>query len=129
MNINVGRAVGIGVGMFLSFCALLFGLFCAGMSLNEPGVTHRHFGVVVGFLPYLFTCWLVYRFACADDLESFEVCYLWDFYPKAFWRAVVAEICVCVIVVAFLFLLVWSATRQSHETPHPRETPPPIMKN
>jgi hypothetical protein len=53
----------------------------------------------------------------------------WDFYPKAFWRAVAAEVCVCVVVVAFIFLLNWSATRQSHETTHPRETPPPVMKN
>ena len=129
MNINAGRVVAVALAMFLSFCALLFGLFYAGIYLNEPGVQHRHLNVVIGFLPFLFTYWLVYRFSCTDELESWEILYLWDFYPRAFLRAVLAEVCVCAAVVGFIFLLDWSATRQSHDVPHPRETPPPVMKN
>lgn len=129
MNINVGKILAVGLAMFLSFWALLFGLFCAGIYLNEPGVQHRHLNVVIGFLPFLFTFWLVYRFNCADELESWEILWLWDFYPRAFLRAVLAEVCVCLAVVGLIVLLHWSATQQSHQAPHSRQEPPPVMKN
>ena len=86
MNRNVGRIVAVAFAIFLSFCALLFGLFYAGIYSSEPGVQHRHLNVVIGFFPYLFTFCLVYRFSCTDELESCEILYLWDFHPKAFLR-------------------------------------------
>jgi lysylphosphatidylglycerol synthetase-like protein (DUF2156 family) len=129
MNINAGRIIAVGFAMCLSFCALLFGLFYAGIYLHEPSVQHRHLNVVIGFLPFLFTFWLVYRFNCTDELESWEILYLRDFYPKAFLRAVLAEVFVCLAVAGLVFLLELSATRQSREGPHPRPEPPPVMKD
>lgn len=129
MNINVGRIVGVACGMALSFCAILFGLFCAGIYLHEPGVQDRHLNVVIGFLPFLFTFWIVYRSFCTDELESCEILYLWEFYPKAFLRAVIAEVCVFAAVGAFMFFLEWSWTRQARDTSHPGTAPPPIMQN
>jgi len=92
--------------MILSFLALFFGLCYASFFLSgEPGLQHRHLNVLVGFVPFLFTFWLTYRFSCTDDLKPLKVLSLWDFYPKAFTRALLAEAYVCIAAFAVVYLL------------------------
>jgi len=130
MSINASRIIGVAIGMILSFLALVFALCYTSFFLSgEPGLQHGHLNVVIGFIPFLFAFWLTYRFSCTDDLESWEILSLWDFYPKAFLRALLAEVCVCIALGAVIFCLSWIGSRHAGESPHPRATPPPVMKN
>jgi hypothetical protein len=134
MKVNVSRLIGIIIGMVLSIIALFIVLVGISVTGGGEGNTNQsgslgYWVYVIALLPYLFTCWLTYRFACTDDIESVEVFWLFDFYPRAFYRTVIAQICVWMLLASWILLMMWGGARQSHEPPHPRATPQPIIRN
>ena len=105
---SIPRVFGLVFALLLSFVALVVFLFGMMISAHEPG-SHSVFqwilGLAIASVPFLFTFWVVYRCFCTDEMPAAEILG-WIVRPRALLRAIVAELCLLVVVVASYFVLI-----------------------
>ena len=92
------RIVGVGVGLILSFFALLYLLFSVAIYTHEPGVAHPKANSTLASLPFLITFCIV--FLC---FYSAEVSI-----GRALLRSIVAEVCVLLLIFGSYLILIAS---------------------
>lgn len=100
------RILGVILGLLLSIGALLFAFLCISIYSYDSGIAHRQAGMIFSFLPFFVTFAFVV-FCFYSDSTPFL---------KALISGVLAELCVCVVVIGYAFMLQW---RGSH-TPQAR---------
>ena len=75
-SMSIPRLLGVGVGLMLSFFALLYLLFSMGLYLNEPGVSNRALKVAFACLPLLVAVVLVYACFATGEISAVRaLCY------------------------------------------------------
>jgi hypothetical protein len=92
------RILGVVVGLLLSTGALLYALLCISIYSYDSGIAHRQAGVIFSFVPFLVTFGIVVFCFYTDETP----------FLKALIRGVLAELCVCVVVIGYAFMLEWS---------------------
>ena len=98
-------------GLFFSFLSIAYAY--VGLGLNWD----RHWdfvdwtvGLFFTLLPFAFSFWVVYRSYRLEDMDYWTVLGV-DIRPVAFMRALRAELCLIVIVVAMWLVAAWIIPR------------------
>ncbi len=109
-RMSIPRIFGLAFALLLSSVAMVIFLFGLMISAHEPGshsVPQWILGLAIASVPFLFTFWIVYRCFCTDEMRALEILG-WIVKPQALLRAIVAELCLLVAVVASYFVLISS---------------------
>jgi hypothetical protein len=104
---SIPRILGLVLGLLLSLVTMVVFSFGLVISAHEPGshsVFHWALGVAIASVPFLFTFWIVYRCFCTDEMPAIEILG-WIVRPRALVRAIGAELCMLVAVVASYLLI------------------------
>ena len=108
---SIPKSIGLVIALLFSFVTLVVFLLGLMISAHEPGrhsVFQWAIGVTIASLPFLFTFWIVYHCFCTDEMPAVEIlgCIV---RPRAFWRAVRAELYLLVIIVATYLIIMFGS--------------------
>jgi hypothetical protein len=98
------KILGLAFGLLLSFITLSWAFFSMALSWTEGGGHWTIFqwvlGLVISALPPLLSFWIVYWCFCTGEMDYRDI-FGFEVRPKAMRRALLAELCVCGVMVAF----------------------------